>query len=1348
MRKVSIALIIAVLTGMCVLPAYAAEPNIISNSKMDKITGWSGVGGGSLTIDSTQDASGERGSSLKVNFTSGNFYDVLTNVNMTTGMTYTVSFDAKASEDGTNVLPIRFLQKGYNYMPSQMLSTQWEHYSFEYTQPEVNSSGDKVDGSGTFALRIQTMGTVWLDNVKIVDASYVPENSDSETAQYYEPYYHESGESEQKIESFSDIKGHWAEEIINILKTEKAVNGVDNSRYEPERTVTRAEFLTLFMSQLNVEDNAYGGAYADVADGTWYAAKIQNAKDLGLISPLLTQDGNFRPDEAITREDACVLAESYAEYNGFENKNNGVLFTDDAEISPYARDSVYGAVKKGIINGFDDGSFKPKDNLTRAEAAQILLNAMECGGRIAFFVDPDNGNDINDGKKAHPLKTVAKAQTAVRDENKAMKHNIYVIIKAGEHYIDKPIELGTEDSGTNGFSVIYTSYGNGKAYFSGGRHIGTNWQIDNAEKGIYKTYVGTDIQTRQMFVNGLRMMRARSDSGFKSEDSRINDDESGYITSDTYFENYRNIRDMELVYYQEWTNPRCGVDKLIKNNDGTITLTMKKPGWDLLMNKEHLKVSKPVYFENQYEFIDKEGEWYIDREGWLYFKPFSFINLDTADVVLPITESLMTVTGSSAEQVKNVAFINLGFKYAGWMRPSTNRGYSDSQGGRLRENGEKLPDAAVWIKYVKNLTVADCEFSKMGITAMNVTDWVEDTKIIGNKLYDLSGAGMYVGNHGEDGGASGDAYLSQRIKISNNIVHDYGIDYGSSDGIECMTMSYAEISNNEVYNGRYSGLTLGYGAAGTKFAIDFIHNYVHDVLNDKIFDGGSIYVTKETSGTEERRNRIAYNYTSRQGNWSADLYTDNASTYWEVAHNVVNQKDKPMWNKDGSVKPTETLFYMCNGRIGNYVHDNYVTTLHHAVSAMYLTDEGPVATLENNYEYPNADWPEKAQKIIDEAGLEKEYDEKYPSGIEVVDLKSSDISIRPGEEINIKDYITALGRKETEMDLSPLYMTYATENKDVISVSADGRIKSIGTGDATLVITIVNGDLMYQKTAQIHSGDSFERMRFKKDEVQLYTGTETDITPTAVSALGAELKLDSVSYESADSSVAEVTADGKVTAVKAGETKITVKAVWKGEERSKIIPVTVKEKSDSEEFSLDNYLITNLDNAVLDNSFWIPGLTNDSAVTDENGTTFSTPANTVASANTYGDELLHTKIRINADGGWPSMCLRVKNQYETYGTNTSYMVFFNQGNINVQKFVLGKRYVYESGAGAKCDFEYNKEYDLMIGAVNHEDNVEIIVCIDGNPVLRFRDYDENRITDEGYIQLYARSGSISLLKTK
>lgn len=1351
MKKVSIALIITVLLQLFASFTLAAEyPNIVANSKMDSIKGWTGAGGGTLSVDSAQNADGTKGSSLKCIYNNGNYYDVITNINMSTGTTYVVSFYAKASEEAMRLLPIRFFEgnNGYAYLPAQSLSTKWEHYSFEWTQPEKNSSGNKIGGGGSFVFRVQDMGTVWIDDVLIYDASYVPEDSGVKNPNYYVPYEYDPGVRPQELAGFSDTAGHWAEDTVGILKADGAISGVDDEHFEPDRNITRAEFLTLLMKQFDLEAGTYGNIYSDVGAGDWYAPIIQNAYEMGLISPLLTPDGKFRPREAITREDACVMADSYAVYNGYEMKKAAADFADSADISAYAKASVDGAYRRGIVSGMPDGSFCPGAGLTRGEAAQILLNVIECGGKTAIYVDPDGGDDANDATKSRPVRTFSKAQSMVREANRDMHHNLYVLIKAGEHFIDKPIELTAQDSGTNGCSVIYTSYGGAKAYLSGGRHIDTSWEIDDAGKGIYKTYVGSDIKTRQMFVNGIRMTRARTESGFVSEGSRIDDNETGYVTGDTYFAGYRNIRDMELVYYQEWTNPRCMVDRLEKNGDGTVTLKMANPCWSFLMNKEHLKVSMPVYFENQYEFIDEEGEWYLDDAGWLYYKPFSFIDLDTADVVLPVTESLLTTTGSTEEQVKNIALVNLGFRYATWLRPSTGAGYTDAQGGRIRENGDKVPDSAVWIKYAKGLSVRECEFSKMGITALNVTDWIEDAEICGNLIYDISGAGMYVGNHGENGGVTGDGYLSQNISINNNLVHDYGIDYGSSDGIECMTMSYATIAHNEVYNGRYSGLVLGYGAAGTRYAIDFLNNYVHDVLNDKIFDGGSIYVTRETSGTEERRNRIAYNYTSRQGNWSANLYNDNATTYWDVAHNVVNQKDKPKWDKDGSVKPSEALFYMCNGTIGNRVHNNYTTTLNHDVSAMFKTDEGPVTVLEDNYLYPNADWPEEALEIIANSGLESKYDKMYPAAIETVDTKVRSVSIKLGEVINAKDYIDAIGRKEVKMDLSPLFMTFETDRPDLIEVSPDGTIKSLATGTATLTMKIINGDMLYTKTMEINSGDGLEELRFAKSDVQLYEGTDTSIVPVGVTKLGADVTPDSISYSCSDEAVATVSADGTAAAVAAGNAEITVKAVWNGDAITRTLPVIVKKPVDSEEFSLDNYLVSSLDEMVTKNGFWIGGLPGDTIETDENGSTFATPANTVASAYTYKDELLHTRIRINADGGWPAMCLRVNKQYETYGTNSSYMVFFNKNNINVQKFVLGSRRIFESGASASCDFEYRKEYDLKIGAVNHEDNVEIIVCIDDVPVLRFRDYDENRLTDEGYIQIYARSGSISFLKTE
>ncbi len=1348
-KIISTVMALSLLTSFIPNHTFAEKNNLIQNSAFNDLSGWSGIGSGSVSLDTTQNGSGGKGSCLQATMDSGEYYDIRTRATIEPGITYTVSFYAKASDEGLNIQPIRLYEStgGWNYLDTKILSTRWEKYTIEWLAPETDSKNRPVDAYGEIEWRMLGKGTVWLDDITIADMSIVEEEETVDDADYYEPYEYVSEDKKQYFDSFSDTDGHWAEETLNLLKTDGDIFGIDNKSYEPDRTITRAEFLTMLMNQFNLENNSYRDVYSDVTEGQWFTPIIQNAYDLGLISTLLTQDNRFRPNEPIKREDAAVLADSYAVYNGYKMASECKTFSDDSQISAYARESVYNVCKRGIICGYEDGSFRPLGTLTRAEAAQILMNVLECSNRLAIYVDPENGNDANNGRKSSPIKTFKQMQRMVRTENKDMKHNLYVFIKAGEYFIDKSLEFDTQDSGTNGCSIIYTSYGDGQAVLSGGLHISPQWQVDNDKLGIYKTYVGSDTKTRQLYVNGIRMIRARTESGFKSKSSRINDKETGYITGDTEFLGYRDIGDMELVYYKDWTNPRCGVDKLERNADGTLTLLMESPCWTYLMGKAHLRVENPRWFENQYEFLDEEGEWYLDKNGWLYYKPFSFIDLNNADVVIPTTETLVTVTGSKAQRVENISFLNLGFKYATWMRPSTGYGYTDAQGGRIREGQDKVPDASVWIKYTKNVSVRDCTFSKLGLSALNVTDWVEDVKIVGNHIYDISGCGMYVGNHGTDGGASGDGYLSQNITISNNLVHDYGIDYSSSDGIEGMTMSYATASHNEIYNSRYSGLVFGYGAPGTRFAIDYVYNYVHDVLNENIYDGGSIYVTQETNGTSDRYNQMAYNYVAQQGNVTGVLYPDNNSTYWEVHHNVVDQTRKPYWYRDGEFAGSEAVWMFTNGKMNNLLHSNYATNKNYTLSGRYAAPGIPEMEVGENYCYPDADWPQEARDIIKNAGLEPEYEAKYPGGIEVIDLKNKELSMKLNDEVNAYDMIVAYGRKDEQIDASSLKIACSADRPDIIEISPDGIIKSTGVGKAIVVINVINGDILYTKRMTVYSGDNVANLDFGKEKIRLYEGTGTTLSGFAKSELGGTFELDSIEYAIGDENIATVDETGTVSAVKAGNTTLDITAECKGETVSVTLPVEIKTLNDSEGFDIDDYLTVDFDSAVTNEGFWSPGSTSDIFETTEEGTEFKTPKNTIGSVYKYQDELIHTKIKINAEGGWPSLAVRCSNNVNSYSENTEYMVTFEQNNLVLQKFVSGERNTFNDLRLA-CEFEYGKEYDVHIGAVNHEDCVEIIVCINGVPYMRFKDYDEDRITDEGYVQVYCRAGSIELLKTK
>lgn len=1348
MKKMSIALVIALIVS--IMPntvIFAAPKPIISNSTFnDSLAGWTGTGG-TFVLDSAE-AVRETGKSYKgTRGTSATTEFRCSNVDMTVGVTYELSFYAKSDTEGMRFQPIRIHGVGgWTYLPTQTLTTSWKKYTVEFTHTEKNTAGAVVDGTGSLFLRILDAGSVWVDEVYIIDPTEVSLDTEAEyTGEVYQPYEYIPESKKVNLKGFSDVSGHWAEDTVTMLKAEGIVSGMGDGTFLPDRNITRAEFLRLLTAGFNLEDNAYCGMYKDVDANAWYAGTIQNAYELGLISPLLTSDGNFRPDTPITREDACILANSYAEYMGIAASRNSDTFADDSHISKYASDSVYSAVKRGIINGFSDRTFRPSLGLTRAEAAQILRNISETDGAFAVYVDGESGDDLSDGTKNAPFKTLERAQWFIRGNNDNMTHNLYVFIKSGELFMESPIELTPEDSGTNGHSVVYTSYGDGKAILSGGKHFSGNWEQDNAELNIYKRYVGADIKTRQMFVNGIRMQRARTTKGFEGQ-TQINDDKTGYNTQDLYFKNYRNIDDLELVYYEQWTNPRCGVSGLKTNNDGTITLTMDQPCWSYLMNKAHLAVNMPEYFENQYEFLDEPGEWYLDSEGWLYYIPYDFVDLNTADIVLPVTEKLLTVTGSREKRVENVSFADLGFKYATWMRPSTGYGYTDAQGGRIREGADKVPDSAVWIKYTKNVSVSDCEFSKLGLTALNVTDWVEDVSINGNLIYDISGCGMYVGNHGEGDGANGDEYISKNIEIKNNLVHDYGIDYGSSDGIEGMTMQYATVSNNEIYNGRYSGLVLGYGASGTRYAIDYEYNYIHDILYEDIYDGGAIYVTGNTGGTKERYNHIRYNYCVNQGNSTGVLYPDNRSTFWEIHHNVVDQRRSPLWYQHKAVKGTPARWLFSNGQDNNKAYSNYATTDNYGLSGRFASENVPEVEMGENYYYPDADWPQEAVDIINNSGLTGEYLNKYPSDIQVIDVSDQPITVYKDKPINAFDVLgmTAYGRKGEIKELSRDNVYFSTDTPEFVKVDRDGTITSTGTGLGNIKVEILNDNIIYSHIIKVYSGDEFGSIAFNNSELSLFEDRNFKLEAAASTKLGVALDITSISYTSENEAVATVSPEGEVHSVAEGETNI-VAAVECGDIKREItIPVTVKKKVISNVFDVKNYMVTDLTGALRNIDEWTAGGSNDTVTPGENGELiFETPSNNVGYSGQFTDELIHTKIQINASGGWPSISVRAKDKTAAYGANTEYMITFGKNNLSLQKFNNGTRRVFDDAA-VECDFEYGREYDLLIGAVNHNDSVEIIVCLDGEACMRYHDYDENRITNQGFIQIYCRAGNIVL----
>ncbi len=171
--------------------------------------------------------------------------------------------------------------------------------------------------------------------------------------------------------NFKDIINHWANKEILFLYKKGFVNGVSNVEFQPDRTITRAEFVAMVLKSLKTEPKKYRNGFADVNGNSWHADYIQSALDMGVIDEGI----NFRPSDNITRAEAakilCILA---PEFN--LSKVTHIDFNDIDSMSDDMKNYVVGTSEYGIFVGDENKNFRPDSAMTRAETAAVLYRIL------------------------------------------------------------------------------------------------------------------------------------------------------------------------------------------------------------------------------------------------------------------------------------------------------------------------------------------------------------------------------------------------------------------------------------------------------------------------------------------------------------------------------------------------------------------------------------------------------------------------------------------------------------------------------------------------------------------------------------------------------------------------------------------------------------------------------------------------------------------------------------------------------------------------------------------------------------------------------------------------------------
>lgn len=190
-------------------------------------------------------------------------------------------------------------------------------------------------------------------------------------------------------QQLSDISEHWAKDNITELFKMGVVSGSDDGKFYPENNITRAEFSKMFAGVIGIRINSdIPQRFSDTDPSAWYYGYVMSLCQQGIMTGYT--DDAFGPNNNITRQEMTAAIYRFLEKSGIA-MDDEAEFSDIDEVSEYARTAVLKLGGADIISGYD-GKFNPIANLTRAEAATVMLRTYKKleSSNVSYTSDRNN----------------------------------------------------------------------------------------------------------------------------------------------------------------------------------------------------------------------------------------------------------------------------------------------------------------------------------------------------------------------------------------------------------------------------------------------------------------------------------------------------------------------------------------------------------------------------------------------------------------------------------------------------------------------------------------------------------------------------------------------------------------------------------------------------------------------------------------------------------------------------------------------------------------------------------------------------------------------------------------------
>ncbi len=577
------------------------------------------------------------------------------------------------------------------------------------------------------------------------------------------------------------------------------------------------------------------------------------------------------------------------------------------------------------------------DNFTCKEK-QVLARAHLTGGCVAFWVSTE-GNDAGPGTKEQPFLTLQRARDAVRAlPSSAFKdQDVYVYIEEGTYRLEDPLVLTAIDSGRHGHDVVYSAAPKKDPIISGAIQV-VDWSLYDGMLGIYRAKIGA-YNSRQLYVNGNRAVRAQTTlypAGFLPSwtdggiDYIITSLNPGAWQDPTLWQNPQEI---EAVIVTQWKMMRVPLNSINSSSPVSGLITLQDPAWSNSNVYLDKATGKPgewsfwqvTWFENSYQFLTQAGQWYLDPSGgWLYYIPLPGEDINSADVELPILETLIVGQGTLDEPLHNIRFEGLTFSYATWLGPSGSNGYVSDQSGQLLIGPGHSTNIIGHDQYVvptpgnlpftfaSNIVFYGNIFQHLGAVGLQFGLGSRNNTIFGNLFTDISSSAIELGGATlMDSHPTHPSYILKNNTITNNLIRSVAKEYVDAAGIFVGFTQNTVISHNTIVDVPWSGIAIGWGwglldvgsfpgllnafsgewgnfdSPTPNSGCQILNNRIHSFLNI-LWDGGAIYTTGQQGPSLSEGLRIEGNVASgkRPSGGGNTFYTDGGSRYINVLSNA------------------------------------------------------------------------------------------------------------------------------------------------------------------------------------------------------------------------------------------------------------------------------------------------------------------------------------------------------------------------------------------------------------------------------------------------------------------------------